>query len=214
MYANERFNINPRQHIMNLFETTKDGVISIIDYTNLEDPIEIRYPVTWTRADAEKLSAEFDIFLDMLEKFGKLHTELESKVRRKELLTSEELSAWETYIMPFEPFEVDECVIDELTNTDEYEKLTLEERQLIRRHYQWRKDNSLKRLPYKCRSPYNVILCAQHFEKLVSMNAPKLVLNDKARCLAEIMVLYHFFDLNRKDFYSKLDRMLLNIDDE
>lgn len=214
MYANERFNINPREHIMNIFETTKDGVITITDYTNPDDPIDIRYPVTWTKEDAEKLSAEFNIFLDMLEKFGKLHTELESEVKRKELLTPEELSVWETYIMPFEPFEIEECFVDELANTEEYVMLTPEERSLIRRRYAWRKSNSLKRLPYKRRSPYNIILFAQHFEKLVSMNAPELVLIDKARCLAEIMVLYHFFDLSRKDFYSKFDRLLLSIDDE
>lgn len=213
MNANERFNINPREHIMNIFETTKDGVITITDYTSPDDPIDIRYPVTWTKADAEKLSDRFNTFLNMLEKFGNLHTELNDEKNRRELLTPEELSIWETYIMPFEPFEVDECVVDELAKTDDYVKLEENERALIRRRYEWRKSNSLKRLPYKRRSPYNIILYAQHFEKLVSTNAPESVLNDTARCLAEIMILYHYFDLSRKDFYSKVDRIISDIDD-
>jgi hypothetical protein len=39
---------------------------------------------------------------------------------------------------------------------------------------------------------------ARRYEKLVSMNAPELVVRNMGRWLAEEMVLYYYLDKNRK----------------
>ena len=49
-----------------------------------------------------------------------------------------------------------------------------------------------ERLPEKEYSPIVFFNRAQRYEYLISLNAPEIVVNEEARCLAEEMILYFF----------------------
>ena len=70
-------------------------------------------------------------------------------------------------------------------------ELTEEEEALLKRHDAWIEQQCLQRLPHVgCTSVY-LINRARRYERLVSLHAPEIVLENEARCLAEEMVLYY-----------------------
>lgn len=192
MIDGKRLSTSPSQHIRNLFAETKDGTLNITYYPELEEPYKLAYNVNWTAEDAEKLVCEYEELTTSLEEIGKVHNELDNKEARERLLTKEALAVWETYIKPFEPFEVDLDIIGELYYRCEYDQLSDEEYELLERHHDWFEDNSLLRLPRLRRSPKYVMNRAQRYEKLASLNAPAMILEEEGRCLAEEMILYYY----------------------
>ncbi len=190
MYENERFNINPKQHIRDLFESTKDSKVDITFYPDFDEPYTLTFRMNWTREDAETLAERFETLTDALSKIGKLYDKLEYGDKCSELLTSDELSVWETYIRPFdENFDADEMLIRELNERDD---LTPEELELLERLYEWFEEQCLKRLSAMHRSLVDFIDAAKRYTFFVKSNAPELVINDAARRLAEEMALYYF----------------------
>jgi len=184
--------LTPEQYICRLFDDTADGRLEITYYPHHPEPPYTRtYGMDWTEADRDAMVQRYQTLTAMLTKFGKNHAELADEERRKALLTPEELLVWQTYICPFEPFAVEESVISELYFRAEYDSLDEAENELLERHAQWRETNSLKRLPYLRCSPSAMILRAQRYERLVSWNAPEVVLQEEGRCLAEEILLYH-----------------------
>ena len=69
--------------------------------------------------------------------------------------------------------------------------LTEEEFALLEEYWEWYEQQCLQRLPYNRRSPAELINRARRYERLVSLHAPEIVLENEARCLAEEMVLYY-----------------------
>lgn len=190
MYENERFDINPKQHILDLFEKTKDSMVDITYYSDFGEDYTLTYEMDWTREDAETLAERFEALTDALSKIGKLYDELENEDKRRELLTPEELSVWEIYVRSFdEKFDADEMLIRELNERDD---LTSEEFELLERLYEWFEEQCLKRLPAIHRSSVDFVDAAKRYTYFVKSNAPGLVINDAARCLAEQMLLYYF----------------------
>ncbi|MBE6728594.1 MAG: ATP-binding cassette domain-containing protein [Ruminococcaceae bacterium] len=161
-------------------------------YYNKNEEFNLTYNVDWDESKFEFVMEKFKILIAALNKIGKLHDELENEENRKMMLTLQELEIWETYIRPFEPFEVELSVIGELYFRSEYDELSDEENELLERHHEWYEAESLKRLPVLNRSPRYVINCAERYERLVAIKAPQSVLNVEACCLAEEMVLYYY----------------------
>ena len=193
MSKTNRFEITPQEHIMNMYEQTCDGKIAVTYYpTNGEKPYSLTYTIDWTKEDAENAIKEYEALVAALHKIGDLHNVLANESDRKRLLSPEELSVWETYIQPFNPFAVDMSVIEELYLRAEFDELSEDENELLERFYEWRNTQSAQRLPFLQRSPANVILSASRYERLLSLNAPKVIVNEEARCLAEEMVLYYY----------------------
>jgi hypothetical protein len=194
MTVEMRSELTPQQYIRQLFSETKDGKLDITYHypLDIEDPYTINYTMDWTEKDAETIVQLYDALATMLRKFGQLHTELKNEEKRNCLLTAEEVTCWETYIRPFSPFKVEETVIGELYLRGEYDSLDDEENELLERHFWWRERNSLERMPFLRRSPRVLILRAQRYEKLVSLHAPEVVIQEEGRWLAEEMVLYYF----------------------
>ena len=70
--------------------------------------------------------------------------------------------------------------------------LSEEEQYLLERHYEWFEAQSLKCLPKSAYSPMNLILRAKRYEYLVSHKAPKSVIDEEGRGLAEEIILYNY----------------------
>ena len=179
-------------YILELFNATKEGKVTITDFTEIEGPYDRIYEVDWSSEDAGKIVGKYEALIVALSKIGKLHNELENEDKRRELLTYEENAVWETYIRPFEEFKVDKEILNELYDRRECgDQLTDDETDILENHYEWFNEQSLKRLPFERRSPMHVVNRAQRYEHLVSLNAPEIVIGNEGRCLAEEMILYY-----------------------
>lgn len=181
----------PQDYIRKLFHETKDGKLKIHYFPFLDQPYSSTYRMDWIKNDAETMVERYNTLTSALTRIGELHGELEDEAKRKELLSSEELNVWDTYIRPFEPFEVDSDIISELRFRSETESLDDEDCELLERHHDWFVANSHKRLPADRWCPSHLINRAQRYTKLIELGAPDVVVEEEGRFLAEEMVLYY-----------------------
>ncbi|MBQ4066553.1 MAG: hypothetical protein IJD22_02795 [Clostridia bacterium] len=185
------------RYIMNLFERTEDGRIAITYYpTNGEEPYSLSHKINWSRADAEKTVKDHASLTADLEKLSALIREHGSFDGFKDQLSEHELSVYNTYVRPFDPFKVDLSVIGELYTRGEFDELSEEEDLLLSEYEEWFQAQSLLRLPHRGRSPKYLINRAFRYAALVRLNAPATVIREESRCLAEEMILYYFADDN------------------
>lgn len=200
--------LSPEEFIRQLFNDTVDGKMKITYYPNIEEkPYDLTYYMTWNEKDAEELVERCNILLTRLAYIGENHKLIEDEEKRKKFMTEEDQSVWETYVKPFEPFEVSEDVINELYFRGEFDQLEDEENELLERHYEWQNSQSLQRLPFERTSPLEMIRLAQSFTILYSMDAPEEMLMAVGRELAEEMAIYYYFD-NDKKSDSIVDRII------
>jgi uncharacterized protein (DUF1810 family) len=191
MNESTRNKCTPQEYIMKLFEETKSGRLEIHYFPFFDQPYSLKYKMNWTKDDAESLVRRYDALTSSLARIGQLHEELEEESKRLALLTAEEMDVWNTYIRPFEPFEVDLDVVSELYFRRETDSLEDDENDLLERHYEWFVTNSRLRLAYNKRCPSQLINRVQRYERLMQLNAPEVVVAEEGRFLAEEMVLYY-----------------------
>ena len=109
------------------------------------------------------------------------------------MLTSEQLDVWNTYICDFDgTFDSGEHNLEELyVRREDGDELSDEELKVLERHYEWFEEECLKRFPKKVYSSKFLVNRAQRYEYFISQNAPKCVIDEEGRCLAEEMILYY-----------------------
>ena len=181
----------PQDYIRRLFCETKGGELKISYFPFLDQPYSFTYRMDWTNQDAEAIVARYNSLTAALTQIGKCHNKLGDEKKRKELLSPKELDVWDTYIRPFESFEVDSDAIADLYFKSETDSLEDEEYELLDRYYDWFVTNSRKRLPFDRWCPAKLVNRAQRYEKLIELNAPQSVVAEEGRFLAEEMVLYY-----------------------
>lgn len=202
-----RKDLTPQDYIRQMFCETKDGKLSITYYPYVGEPETITYQVNWAEEDTEQIVQKYNLLTDALSRIGRLHDQLEQEENRKSLLTATDLEVWNTYIRPYDPFEMDlsafelgfyydpvelqESIINAIHERGRYGDLVEEEETLWIRYCIWREEQSQKRIPFNRRSSAALIRAARRYEKMVSMDAPESVVTEEGRCLAEEMVLYY-----------------------
>ena len=202
-----RFHIDLSRSILNLFENTVDGKVTF--YLCSEDGLHVEptsFKVSWTESEAKELNEKFVKLTAILKKLGKRHEDLTDEAKRETLLTKEEKEIYNIFIPPYENCPVDLNLVEELFDrVNGCDDLTEEENKILEQYGAWQEGEALKRLPFLRTDPHSFILRGRRFEKLASINAPEIVLNEEARCLAEEMVLYHFFEYDPE---NELDKIL------
>ncbi len=191
MVEDIRRNCTPQDYIRKLFDETQEGKLTIHYFPFFDQPYSSTYKMNWTKQDAETMVERYNALTAALTHIGKHHDELEDEDKRNELLSSEELKIWDTYIKPFEPFEVDLEVVAELYFRKETDSLEDEEYELLERYHEWFVANSHKRLPFDKCCPSQLINRAQRYEHLARLDAPGSVIAEEGRFLAEEMVIYY-----------------------
>lgn len=184
-----RSKLTPQEYIRQLFKETKDGRLSITYYPYIGEPETLTYNVSWTENDAEQIIAKYDLLTSALTRISRA-----ARVENMELtdlLTDEDLKVFNTYVRPYEPFEVDLTVIDDIKERAKLGDITEEEEELWKRYCMWNEEQSQTRIPFNRRSSADMIMRARRYEALVGVNAPKAVVNSEALSLAEEMVLYY-----------------------
>lgn len=187
-----RRTLTPQAFISQLFAETKDGKISIEYHPFLDEAYTLDYDVSWTAEDAQQLVQRYNALTAALRRIAEQSGDLDVPENREKLHSPEDRQVWDTYIRPFEPFEVEDEVIDTLYFRRETETLDDEENELIERHYAWFQKCSLQRLPFEKCPPAFVINRARRYARLHQMRAPAVIIDEEGRCLAEEMVLYYY----------------------
>lgn len=172
------------EYIRFLYQSTKNGKLTVA----CEEDDAVTYPVDWDERVSEALVQQFETLEEQLRKLGKQH---ETLMESTEGLSGELLEVWSTYIAPFPDHGMDKDQLFEIQMKEEYEALTEEEFALLEEYWQWYEQQCLQRLPYNRCSPAELINRARRYEKLVSLGAPKIILNNEAFRLAEELVLYY-----------------------
>lgn len=201
MTVDTRRELSPQEFIRRLFAETKDGKVSIEYQPFLDEPYTATYEMDWTEEDAQRLVQHYEELTAALTKIGNQHNAMEVEENRNQLLTQAEQAVWDTYIRPFDPFDGDLDEVAILEFRSETETLDDEEQELLERHYEWYEANCLQRLPVVKCTPTGVINRAKRYERLVSLNAPAVVILEEGRCLAEELALYfHNVQQPKPDF--------------
>ena len=184
-----RLNTTPVQHIRNLIESIKDSQLNVTYYDVIEEPYTRSYNVDCTPEAADKFVSKYEALIQALEAIGNVHAKLDSGVKAEDVLSPEHIEVWNTYICEFDAGEFN---LDEIYAMRESgAELNEEEHDVLDRHYEWFEEQCLKRLPKKVYSPMHLVNRAQRYEYLICCNAPKTVINEEGRCLAEEMILYY-----------------------
>lgn len=189
--------MNHKNYIRTMFEATRDGMLTLTHYPeDGSEEFDRTYPVNWDSQTAEALEKQFDKLRGHLDHIGLLHDELQAFIQQEKvprsILNGELLTVWDTYIAPFGDSGLDDdAVADADTKRFCGDELTEEEEALLKQYDVWIEQQCLQRLPHLgCTSVY-LINRARRYEKLVSLGAPKIILENEAQRLAEEMVLYY-----------------------
>ena len=172
------------QYVRTMFNESRDGELSAGD---LDDRFD--YLVEWDEETAEALAQECGTLVGHLTELSHQFEKLKVETRH---LTQEQLEVWNTYLKPFPKHGLDMAVLESIWEKFETdEPVTEEEYALADQYVLWFEENALTRLPIKCNDPIRLINCAKCYCKLIQLNAPAVVQENKAKRFAEEFVLYH-----------------------
>ena len=209
MNTQTRKDLTPQGLIRRMFAETENGKVSV----GFENPYsyfaeeERIFHLNWTEEDADTVIQRYNLLTLSLARIARVHDQLEDEENRIRLLSKDDLKVWETYVRPYEPMQVDwdelypipPCEPDELMSLvaaiherSQLGDIIEEEQKLWDQYCRWNEEQSQKRIPFNRRSAADMVMRAMRYEKLLSLNAPEIVVTEEGRCLAEEMVLYYF----------------------
>lgn len=194
MIDEKRLKTTPIQHIRNLIASIKDGVLIFTWYDPIDPPYHLAYDVSCTAADVDEVISRYEALVKALEAISASRERLDNGENPKDVLTTEQFSVWDTYVRDFdEKFDSGEYDLDIIYDMSKCgAPLSDEEQDLLERHYEWLETQSLKRLPKRAYSPMNLILRAKRYEYSLSHKAPKTVIDEEGRGLAEEIIIYYY----------------------
>lgn len=194
MIDEKRLKTTPIQHIRNLIASIKDGVLIFTWYDPIDPPYHLAYDVSCKAADVDEVISIYEALVKALEAISAAREKFDNGGNPKEVLTAEQFSVWDTYVRDFdEKFDSGEYDLDIIYDMSKCgAPLSDEEQDLLERHYEWLETQSLKRLPKRAYSPMNLILRAKRYEYLLSHKAPKTVIDEEGRGLAEEIIIYYY----------------------
>ena len=194
MINEKRLEITPIQHIRNLVESIKDGKLTVTYYDAIDPPYDRTYDVCCTAVKIDEIVGKYEALTQALCAIGSVREELDNGTKAEALLTLDQLEVWNIYVRDFdEKFDSGEYNLYIIYDMRECgAPLNDEEQDVLERHYEWFEIQCLTRLPNKVRSPMYLVNRAQRYEYLISQNAPKCVIDEEGRRLAEEMILYYY----------------------
>ena len=193
MIDEKRIKTTPVQHIRNILNSITDEKLTITYYDPIDPTYTRTYDVSSTAADTEKFVSTYEALVSALEAIGQVHEKLDSGVKADDVLTPAQIDVWNRYICDFdETFDAGEHNLDELyVRREDGDELSDEEHEVLERHYEWFEEQCLKRFPKRAYPSKFLVNRAQRYEYFISQNAPKCVIDEEGRRLAEEMILYY-----------------------
>ena len=193
MIDEKRMNTTPVQHIRNLMNSIMNEKLTITYYDPIDPTYTRTYDVSSTADDVEEFVSKYETLASALEAIGQVHDKLASGIEAEDVLTPEQIDVWNRYICDFdEIFDAGEHNLDELyVRREDGDELSDEEYEVLERHYEWFEEQCLKRFPKRAYPSKFLVNRAQRYEYFISQNAPKCVIDEEGRRLAEEMILYY-----------------------
>lgn len=194
MINEKRLKTTPVQHIRDLMKSVSDGKITIVH----EDPLELfsqrTFEVSCCVADTDEVISKYEALVQALVAIGAARGKIDNGVKAEDVLTPEQFEVWNTYIRDFdEKFDAGEYDLDVIYDMRSCgAELNDEEQEVLERHHKWFEEQCLKRLPKKGCSPILLVNRAQRYEYCIQHNAPKTVIDEEGRCLAEELIIYNY----------------------
>lgn len=189
-FSENDISMSGSEYIRFLYQSTNDGKLTVA----YDEDDAVTYPMAWDAQAAEELAQQFETLRGQLEAIGKQYDAL---MVSTEGLPEELLAVWNTYVRPFPDHNMDKEVLEDIWQKEDLgEELTESEKRIARLHRQWYEAQCLQRLPYNRCAPTGFINRAKRYASLVKLDAPGIVLETEARCLAEEMVLYYCMNNN------------------
>ena len=183
MNRNDYLTLSGADYIRAMFANTKADASLTFE---AEEPVT--WYMDWSEADAEEIVTEYKKLQSDLTRLAKDHDRWRGST---EGMPAELLEVWNTYILPYPDQGMDDDKIFDISMKLEVgDPLTEEEKKLWYRYDAWREKNALTRLPMDRCNPAFLIQRARRYEKLVSLHAPKIIIDNEARYLAEELALY------------------------
>ena len=177
------------QYVHTLFEESRDGEMTAGD---LDDRFD--YSVDWDEKTAEALAQQCGELVAQLTELSHQYENLKTDTRH---LTKEQLKIWNTYLKPFPKHNLDMDALRTIWEKFDIDApVTEEEYALADQYVLWFEENAMARLPAKRCDPIPLINCAKCYCKLIRLNAPAVVQENKAKRFAEEFVLYHCMKQN------------------
>jgi hypothetical protein len=102
MIEEKRFETKPVQHIRNLMESIKDGVLIFTWYDPMDSLCRLAYDVSCTANDIDEVISRYEALVQTLEEISAAREKLDNGGNPKEVLTAEQFSVWDTYVRDFD----------------------------------------------------------------------------------------------------------------
>ena len=208
MVGSKYWDMSPQEFIRQLFHDTVNGEMKFTHHPwPCGEPYDSYYPITWSKSEAEELVERYDSLTQAITRFGKLHDKIQDENGGLALLTEHELEVWNTFLKPYDAYEeVDAEFLDQIYDMDMCgAELDEEEHDILERHYEWREEQCLKRLPYDHYTSIDFIESAMDYERCVRIDVSEDVLRDYGRWLAYRMIFYYHYDKSREKVFTLED---------
>jgi len=184
MIRDNFLSVSGADYIRAMYANTVDGKLTIGD--EAQDGKTVC--MDWDEQAAEAVVTRFEKLHTALTRLGKAHTCWDGDVKD---MPEDLPEVWNTYIRPYPDHGMDpEALFAISMKAEQEEPLTPEEAEMLEKQSAWLRENALTRLPYNRCNPAALIQRARRYEKLVALRAPKLIIDNEERCLAEEMALY------------------------
>ncbi len=213
--------MTPEEYLQYLFDNTaENGIVLMPSFsTGTEEPsFSLRCHMDWNYARQEKLLAEFTSFRNTLEALAKL-IDKKDICRQPENLTKAQQEVWQTYLSPFEAvanydkivniglhLDLSEQIRELAQRLADGEPLSVVEMEYLRLNMDVTVSEEEKRLHSKywegvtrqCKARLGendfsrtLIMRARRYWRLLQIKAPKVVVENEGRALAQAFAQYH-----------------------
>ena len=174
-------------YIRAMFRHTHNGWLTI----RKSDYVVQANKMRWTEQDVEPLVRQLEEFLENLDRIALVYDQLgATKEENKALLPPPLLEIWYTFVRKVRVEGFDTERIDQLSN--QTQPLTQQEQALLDGYEAALEQAALERLPAGGIPSYKVLRRCWRYTRLISLNAPRIIVNNEARMLAETLTLYAF----------------------
>lgn len=187
----EILDMSADQYIPYLFNSCEDNVLTVVRYDELDEPWHLKYTMDWSASDVDGLVEKFRQLRAILDRLALMHDALAESDSPEKMIPAEEFAIWNIYVRPFVGFDVPAEELQELIERDMAYDLDDEEQETLERYYEWLEEESNKRLQGKHEPAYRLINRTRRYERLVSLNAPEVVVENEARAFAEEFVIFY-----------------------
>lgn len=155
----------------------------------------LRLDMTWNENEKNEAVSAFEKLYSQLKEIASVYDRLEDTLEEnKTVLSPELLEVWNTYVRDFETGDLDlEKICDISERKDACERVTDEEEALYKIYRDAVYKDAESRLENKL-AAYDAVIRAKRVCKLMSLNAPEIIINNEAKLLAQAIAVNRFGD--------------------